>query len=317
MKKIIIFMLIFQFGFGNEKDSISVINPFLKHHISFEKYDFCDSCGCSASGGSMGFASMLNSNFVGIRYFNQSYESNDGLYSNSPWYQEKFNTVQVWGRIPVMKNVQISVLIPYHFHSRERAIGKQKIEGLGDITALGMYQVYETKKDSTFSHSWQVGAGLKMPTGKFNEANSGAVNPSFQVGTGSWDYLFATEYVIKRKQFGLNSMLNYIIKTENDKKYRFGNQINYASTLFYWYEASKFVISPQIGIAGEVYKDNYQHGQKLRDTAGDIVFSKFGFEIGKDKFSLGANVMLPINQNLTGGNVNANYRWSVNFNYSL
>jgi hypothetical protein len=27
--------------------------------------------------------------------------------------------------------------------------------------------------------------------------------------------------------------------------------------------------------------------------------------------------MKPINQNLTGGNVKANYRWSVNLNYSL
>jgi hypothetical protein len=27
----------------------------------------------------MGFSSMLNSNFVGIRYFNQSYSSRDGI----------------------------------------------------------------------------------------------------------------------------------------------------------------------------------------------------------------------------------------------
>jgi hypothetical protein len=27
--------------------------------------------------------------------------------------------------------------------------------------------------------------------------------------------------------------------------------------------------------------------------------------------------MLPIQQNLTGGNVEANYRWSLNINYSL
>jgi len=36
------------------------------------------------------FASMLNANFVGIRYFNQQYKSSDGLYSNSPWYRENF-----------------------------------------------------------------------------------------------------------------------------------------------------------------------------------------------------------------------------------
>ena len=48
--------------------------------------DDCDGCGCGASGGSMGFASMINSNFVGVRYFNQQYKSNDGLYSNCLLY---------------------------------------------------------------------------------------------------------------------------------------------------------------------------------------------------------------------------------------
>jgi hypothetical protein len=53
-----------------------------------------DACGCSASGGSMGFSSMLNSNF-GIRYFNQSYSSRDGIFANSPWIDENFNTAQI------------------------------------------------------------------------------------------------------------------------------------------------------------------------------------------------------------------------------
>ena len=83
------------------------------------------------------------------------------------------------------------------------------------------------------------------------------------------------------------------------------------------YEKEKYSIGPQLGFAGEVYEDNYQLGQKVRYTAGDIFFGKLGFEIGKDKFSVGANVMLPIAQNLNGGNLEANYRWSLNLNYSL
>ncbi len=320
MKKYsIIFLLIFQYGFTTENDSLSTINPFLKlPQFSNTLLEDCDACGCSASGGSMGFASMINTNFVGIRYFNQSYKSTDGLYSNSAWYNESYNTMQVWARIPVVKKVQISTLIPYHFHNRESANGKQNISGIGDITILGMYQLYQTHKDSTvFVHSLQAGAGLKFPTGKFDEANNGSFNPSYQVGTGSWDYLLATEYVVKRKQFGLNTLLNYVIKTENDKNYRFGNQFNYSGTFFYLYEKEKYSIAPQLGFAGEVYEDNYQLGQKVRNTAGDIFMGKLGFEIGKDKFSLGANVMLPIAQNLNGGNLEANYRWSVNLNYSL
>jgi hypothetical protein len=112
-------------------------------------------------------------------------------------------------------------------------------------------------------------------------------------------------------------MLNYVIKTENDKNYRFGNQTNYAGTLFYLVETSKFTFVPQLGIAGEIYDDNYQYNQKVRGTAGDILLSKIGFEIGKNRWSFGANTMLPIHQNLNAGRVEANYRWSVNLNYTL
>ena len=317
MKKItLFFILLFQLANATEKDSLQFRNPFAKFYNFLE--EDCDACGCSASGGSMGFASMLNSNFIGIRYFNQNYKSTDGLYSNSLWYTENFNTTQVWARIPVKENFQVSVLIPYHSHNRATAIGNQAISGLVDITLLVMYSLYQTHKDSTFLvHTLQMGGGLKMPTGTFNEANSGTVNPSFQLGTGSWDYLLATEYIVRRKQFGLSTMLNYVIKTENQKNYRFGNQLNYAATFFYLYEKDTFSFAPQLGIAGETYESNYQHGQKLPKTAGNALFGKLGFEVGRNAFSLGANAMLPIQQNLTGGNVEANYRWSINLNYSL
>jgi hypothetical protein len=319
MKKYIICcLLLFQFSYAIDKDSLSRKNPFLKYHFITEDDDDCDACGCSASGGSMGFASMLNANFVGVRYFNQKYKSTDGLYSNSLWYSESFNTVQVWARIPIVKRVQVSVLIPYHFHSRETKTGNQSISGFGDLTVLAMYQLYQTRKDSTFfAHTLQVGGGIKAPTGKFNEVNSGSVNPSYQIGTGSWDYMLATEYILRRKQIGFNSMLNYVIKTQNTKLYQFGNQFNYAGTFFYLYEKNEFSFAPQLGFAGEVYASNFQRKQIVRNTSGDIVFGRLGFELGKDRFSIGGNLMLPINQNLTGGNLEAQYRWSFNFNYSL
>jgi hypothetical protein len=315
MKKYIVLLLV-AFHWVNATEG-RFTNPF-SNSLPAPYELMCDACGCSASGGSMGFASLLNSNFLGLRYFNQQYKSTDGLYSNSPWYNEDFNTIQAWGRIPVTKKIQLSALIPYHFHHKETEVGKQSINGLGDITVLAMYSLYQTHKDSTFLvHNLQIGGGVKAPTGNFDASNAGAVNPSFQVGTGSWDYLLAAEYTVKRKKFGLNTMLNYVIKTENDKRYQFGNQLNYSGTFFYLQETKKFSFAPQLGLAGEVYGSNTQYSEKVRKTSGDIVFSKVGFELGKDKFSLGANVMLPINQNLSSGRVEANYRWSVNLNYSL
>lgn len=308
MKKYIVLLLLAcQFGFANTPPT------------DFKKYlDDCDACGCSASGGGMGFSSMINKNFVGLRYFYQSYSSRDGIFNNSPWVDENFNTVQLWARIPVFKNFQVSALVPYHFHNRELKTGEESINGIGDITVLGLYTVYQTHKDSTmFVHTLQMGAGVKAPTGAYNANDKGTVNPSFQLGTGAWDYLLAAEYVIRHKNFGFNTMLNYAFKTVNDDHYQFGNQFNYAGTFFYTIEKEKITLVPQAGIAGEVYAANKQYDEEVPDTAGDVLFGKIGLEAGSGRFSVGVNGMLPITQNLTGGKVEANYRWSINLNYSL
>lgn len=288
----------------------------------FKKYLYmfdCDACGCSASGGGMGFSSMIDKNFIGLRYFYQSYTSRDGIFNNSPWVDENFNTVQLWARLPVFKNFQVSAQLPYHSFNRDLSTGHQQIDGMGDTTIMGLYTLWQKSADSTavVTHTLQAGGGIKAPTGRYDSANNGSVNPSFQLGTGSWDYLVATEYVATYKQFGLNAMANYVIKTENTKNYQFGNQLNYAATVFYTIEKSKYTLVPQAGIAGEVYATNRQFGMDVPQTKGDILLAKAGLEAGMGKFSVGVNGMVPINQNLTGGRVRANYRWSVNLNYSL
>ena len=144
MKKIAFFILMTQMAFANTPP-----RNFTKYLEAFD----CDACGCSASGGGMGFSSMISGNFVGVRYFHQSYSSRDGIFNNSPWVDENFNTIQAWARIPVAKNLQVSALVPYHFHNRRLTAGEQSIEGLGDITVLGLYTVYQTKNDSVaFRH---------------------------------------------------------------------------------------------------------------------------------------------------------------------
>lgn len=317
MKKLILFFTLacsFLAAAHTEKDSLS---RFYFQRLLLE--DDCDACGCSSNGGSMGFSSVFNNNFVGLRYFYQRYASKDGIFNNSPWVREDFNTVQAWGRIPIGRKIQVSALVPYHFHTRQRAAGDENIEGLGDITVLAMYDLYETTKDSTiFTHKLQMGGGMKLPTGKYDsENNKGSVNPGFQVGTGSWDYLLAAEYVLKKGQLGLSAMANYTFKTENKKNYQFGDQLNYGGTLFCLIERRSLKLVPQAGISGEVFESNRQYGQEVPDSQGDVVFGKFGIEAGVKDFSIGVNAMLPINQNLSGGNVESDYRWSINLNYSL
>jgi len=281
-------------------------------------FDDCDACGCSASGGSMGFNSMLSEQFLGVRYMYQHYKSKDGIFNNSPWIDENFSTVQLWGRIPVNKKIEIMVMVPYHFLNREKASGNQTLDGMGDVTVMAFYNVLQSMNDSaSFQHKILLGAGVKAPTGKFDNKNNGSVNPSFQLGTGSWDYNVAAEYIMRKDKWGLNSTLGYIVKTENDKKYQFGNQLNYGSTLFYTAAVNNVNIVPQLGVAGETYQANRDYNEEVPYTKGDIFFGKIGIEIGYKKFSAGVNAMLPINQNLTGGRVEADFRVAFNINYIL
>lgn len=321
MRKILVLFvcILTQAAFSSRPDHPELYPNNLLKVTLLPPFDDCDACGCSASGGSMGFGSMLNENFIGIRYLHQSYKSRDGIFNNSPWIDENFNTAQIWGRIPVSDKIEITALIPYHFHRRMKTSDTQNIDGIGDITIMLFYNIFESKIDSTAKsgHKVLIGGGLKAPSGKYDSKNNGSINPSFQAGTGSWDYSLASEYILRKKQFGLNTTLNYIFKTENNKNYKFGNQFNYGSTLFYTTGIQKVMVVPQIGFAGETYKPNQDHNEDVPLTKGDIFFGRLGVELGYKKFSAGVNAMLPLNQNLTGGRVEANYRLAVNLNYTL
>lgn len=67
----------------------------------------------------------------------------------------------------------------------------------------------------------------------------------------------------------------------------------------------------------DTFKTNKQFGKNLPDTSGDILFSKFGIEAGKGDFFIWINAMLPINRHLSNSKIEANYRGSVNLNYTL
>ncbi len=317
---ILITILCSQFVFSNEMIETPK-NPelgFWNENYTYALLEDCDACGCSANGGSMGFSSMLDQNFVGLRYLYQSYKSRDGVFNNSPWIDENFNTLQAWARIPITERIEVMGLVPYHFNNREKSDETQNINGIGDITLMGFYTLIMPKNDSIpLSHRLQVGAGVKLPTGTFDSENNGSVNPSFQLGTGSWDFTLASEYTLKRNKLGFNAMANYIFKTENNKEYKFGNQFNYGGTFFYVVAANNIAIVPQLGLAGEVYESNEEFKEDVPLTKGDIFFGKAGVELGLDRFSLGINAMLPLTQNLTGGRVEANYRLGFNLNYSL
>jgi len=314
MKKFIIAMscLWGSFAFAGEiHDSIAIY----KSNFNDIALDDCDACGCAAGNGSSGFESLLNPQFIGVKYFAQHYKAKENLFVKDLTQDQYFNTLQLWGRIPVTEKLSLYASVPFHFHDKKTLQGDIRISGIGDMNLMGIYSIL---KSETQVHQLNAGAGIKIPLGRFDEKGISGVNPSFQLGTGSWDYQVVLNYQYRKGNAAVILNTDYTVKTENKKRYRFGNQWNYAATGFYQILNGKdMIFSVKTGLQGEIYDGNRQFSESLPNTAGSALYGKLGFEAAYKRFSLGSEVMLPAYSHLAGGDIEAKSRFSIFLNIGI
>lgn len=317
MKKILMTsagVLFFSFAHAEiSHDSLLIKREVFRQFQNQKEDFFCDACGCAAGNGSSGFESLLNPQFVGIKYFAQHYKAKENPFVNAVTQDQYFNTVQVWARIPVVGKLSVYGSLPFHFHEKKTLQGNININGIGDFNLMGISQLFNSKNKT---HQLNGGVGMKIPLGKFDEKGASGVNPSFQLGTGSWDFQAALNYKFQKNKVAVLINTDYTVKTENQKHYRFGNQWNYAASAFYQLVSTeKMLFSGKIGFQGEVYDRNKQFGEDLPKTAGSALYGKLGFEWSYKKVSLGSELMLPAYSQLASGDIEAKSRFSLFLNF--
>lgn len=296
-------------------------------HDSYFKV-LCDLCGCATSSGSFGFGTLSNSNFIGVRYIYQNFESKNGIFDNSPISKENFNTYQLWAQIPINKNFYLSANLPYQHLSRDFNIVEESINGIGDASLIGWYKFifYKKEEESTINfnnqkqpsgHSIQIGLGAKLPTGKFEQRLTDNINPGFQVGTGSLDGILSLGYNYGGNKIGVNTLLSYYLKGENKNDYQFGNQISYSANFYTVLKTTKINFMPFLGVSGDHFEKITQYNEKLNETDGYIIYSSLGTEIAFKNYIIGTSLTLPISQDMFGGNVTSKQRFSFYLNYAL
>lgn len=313
MKKLFLFINLSFCIYYHAKATTDSININITSNLLSE--EFCDACGCAAGNGSSGFESLLNPKFIGVKYFGQHYKARENLFLDALTQDQYFNTIQLWGRIPVTEKLSIYGSIPYQTHTKKTEQGDNKIDGIGDINIMGIYQLYSSE---SAVHQFNGGLGVKIPTGKFNAVSVTSVNPSFQLGTGSWDYQLVLNYKFQKNKLAVLLNTDYNLKSENKKQYQFGNQWNYTATAFYQLlNTGNSIISAKAGLQGEVYAANKQFSETIPRTSGNAFYSKIGVETSLNKISLGSELMLPLRSNLAGGDIEARSRVSVFVNFGL
>lgn len=286
----------------------------------------CDVCGCSLGGSYFGILPQFNKNFVGLRWSQarfHAYMNHQSDYLKPETSNDTYQKLELWGRYYVNKRIQLFAFIPYSFNSMKGTEQVVSSQGLGDITLIGNYLLLNTGEDKTkkFKHTWMAGAGVKLPTGDSNLEDKGVlVNPNFQLGTGSLDFLLSTVYTLRYQKAGLSVESGYKINTRNRNDYVFGNQFHASSQVFYWQNAGVFAFLPNAGVYFE-QAAKHRDGTILQaNTGGSSVQLTAGLETYVKGFTVGFTYKHPVNQHYNSDNIadiTAKDSWSLSLTYNF
>ncbi|HEY3404263.1 MAG TPA: hypothetical protein VGK59_12800 [Ohtaekwangia sp.] len=286
----------------------------------------CDVCGCSLGGSYYGILPQFSKNFVGLRWSQAkfyAYMDHQGEYIAPEYSHDTYNKVELWGRFYITKRFQVFAFIPYAYNDMNGSEQNISNNGLSDITLLGNYILLNTGEDETvrWKHTWMVGGGVKLPTGKNNlEDNGILVNPNFQLGTGSVDFLANTVYTVRYQKAGFNAETGYKINTRNSEKYLFGNQFHASGQFFFWQNMKSFSFLPNAGLYFEQSSQHKDSQAIQTNTGGYALLATAGLETYYKRVTLGLNYKRPVKQKFNSdeiAEITAKDRWIVSLTYNF
>lgn len=284
MKKLILYFALFL---------LSIINS-----------NACDVCGCSSGASYMGILPQFSKNVIGLRYRYRVFEHNNTAASATTTgmaLEDRFHTVDLWSRLYLGKRWMLFGFLPYSYYERKETDATEKIQSIGDISAQLNYMILNTG-DSTekkVRQTWMIGAGVKLPTGKYQQRdrNKNMFPLPFQIGSGAYTLRLNTIYTIRVKGFGWNNDIAYNYNLENELEYKLGNQFTWASTIFYWKKWMNISVLPNAGIFFEQMSKDQQYGYNKTTTGGKALFFTLGTDVYYKNIILGGTVQVVGPQN--------------------
>jgi hypothetical protein len=282
----------------------------------------CDACGCSLLFMDWGLTPRFGAHQAGLRYQYQAFEAFDDSHAGQEGHatesSEFFHLTELRGQWVIGPRWRLSASVPFA-HLR-RHLGGERYErtGLTDASVMLQYTWVETPDDSEapWRHRLSTGLGLKLPTGKYSlEETDQAVNPNFQLGSGSWDVRPYLNYVLRRGAWGMSLDLAGQLNSTNREEYRFGNRANGSWQVFTVIPLGRTGIMPSVGVYGEYAAGDTRYRVDRLHTGGNYWFGQAGVQFFRPGYGLALNYQLPVSQNWADGHVNAKSRLAMQLNF--
>ena len=283
----------------------------------------CEICGCGLGNYYIGMLPQFSHKFFGIRYQVRNFNT---IIANDPsqFSRDHYKTVELWAGWNIGKKWQILALLPYNYIHQVSDDGVTNNQGIGDIAVMANYKIFDkntvTKNGNRFSQQLWIGAGIKLPTGKFN---IDATDPALvaiantQTGSASTDFMLNTMYNFRINKIGINSSASYKINTSNKDKYSFGNKFSANSFVYYAIKKGNIGITPNLGINYETTAVNTLQKATVAQTGGHLFATTAGLELSFKKFTVGANMQSPLSQNFANGQTELKMKGMMHVTFSL
>ncbi len=294
-----------------------ILTLFLITSISTLTYA-CDICGCGIGNSYIGILPDFHKHIFGIRYRYNSMMTHVGIGGSITYLttKETYNTVEAWGGWNIGKKFRAMISIPYNFNERANQGITTTKNGIGDIALSGYFQLINSRhavlNNKLLVQNLWIGAGIKLPTGKYNPSDKNSANNNFnlfQLGTGSNDFNISAIYDIRLQDIGINFVSGYKINKLNKYDYKYGNKFNINTQTYYKFRVkNKFTVAPNAGLQYERANKDVDKKFKVAVSGGNILLGTLGIEIAFKKLALGANFQTPFSQHLAHNIVKANNR---------
>ncbi len=280
-----------------------------------------------------------------LRYMN-FHDHNSVLAPNAPYHEHYYrdpltNSVETYNLTTLSAQWYLNsrtlayLYVPYH--SNERQIENSlndvvKKSGIGDVVMGGKYYLYNSalyRQESSFKQYLLFGVGIKLPSGSYKDFDdqTSEIEPTFQPGSGTMDFLLTGDYQLQYHHLVLQAAANYHINRKNEYTYRFGNQMGLSIEAMYeWALNSAIGMVPNVALQYIDSQSNELNGKILDGnpiasrplgTGGQVLWGSVGMAVKVNRTQLQFDYFLPLSENFIGEQLPHNYRWEMGLRWDF
>jgi hypothetical protein len=272
----------------------------------------CCNAGGLSSCGSTGLLTSLRNNAVGLRLMAVPFETSS---SNEDDYKDHFFVAELTARLQVGQRIHLGFQQPYRWNWRQQPGADESLHGLADTRLTGSFTVLDNRQLSRNSLVyWELGAGLKLPTGKYDQRIYSRDLPgNLNLGMGNLGYLLQSTLVFFHQKIGLAQTTSLQLNGKSRDDYQFGNQVATSLLLFREFAfGEKTKITPLAGAVTEWFDKNHTATSNVAFGSGGYGWlAMLGLNARFGQMQAGLSVSEPFYQDYAKGEIVAKTRYTL------